>query len=444
MVAVLSSIQLTDPDKKRSESTAPQVLSGGPVNDSRLTNYQWPIRYSEIRCIRRAPTIKLAKWAIFSQMLHTPWDYYNINNKATKEMLDLVKETFQPIRDQFLLQSCFGALDFGWQPFEVVYRPENGYIYIDTLKALLQDYTTILVYMDTGRFAGFVNETFGFNKFDNASMQVDEQYAQNITFEFEGTDWYGESVYQSIQPIMSSWDSVQASANRYDTKIAGATWVIYYPVGETTYNGIKQKNHVIALSILRDLEASGSVAIPDEIQDSFDELVDKDSKGKWRIELVEAKNSNQVGFVDRQKYLDSLLIRAFGLTERSLMEGKHGTKEEADVHADVSLSTIDSRHRLICNQLSLYAVANFMQLNFGKKMRYEVGIRPAPLVDAQIKLIKEVYSRLIQNPDISVAERQSLDMNALRTQLNLPVISGEFIPVIQKSVEPKTSEAQAA
>jgi len=51
---------------------------------------------------------------------------------------------------------------------------------------------------------------------------------------------------------------------------------------------------------------------------------------------MSATNTSQGSFIDRQKYLDALKMRAFGLPERSILEGSHGTKAEADVHADIA------------------------------------------------------------------------------------------------------------
>lgn len=427
MSTVLGPIILKDQKNGRSEKTAPQIVNNRTY-DSRVYPNQYQIPYFCIRELRKDPTVQLARWAVLSPMIHTPWMYEKKKN-GTNEMTDLLEETFSPLRDQLLAKSVFGTLDFGWQPFEVILKPENGYIYIDEFKGLLQDYTTILVYINNGRFAGFVNESIGH---DHDAIVL-EDYALNTNFEVEGTDWYGTSVFKSVQKVQESWDTVQTSANRYDKKIAGATWVIYYPVGKTPYQGVEQNNDAIANSLLTTLEASGAIAIPDEIQDWMDDSVDREAKGKWRLEIVSADGSSQAFFNERHKYLDALKMRAFGLTERSVLEGSHGTKAEADVHGDVSLSIVDSRHRLLCSNFNLGPVPRILSLNFGKKYAYAACIKPAPLVDTQFATIKSIYERILMDGDALAAEAVNLDMNAMRAELGIPTsVDGTGLKIVRE------------
>ena len=415
--AFIGPIQLYERSKATGK-TAPQTLISNQF-DSRLAQSLYPLSYRKIRELRKDPTIKLARWAVLSPMLHTPWIYEKANNKnPSKEMLNFIEENFTEFRDWFLLQSVFGVSDFGWQPFEVSFIPDKGTIWLDNIKPLLQDYTDILVYIDTGKFAGFVNEPPSFIQ----SVVVDKQYALNANFEIEGTDWYGSSVFEDLWPVIESWKDVERTANRYDKKIAGAVWAVYYPVGQTPYNGTLTANDEIAKDILNRLEASGGVTIPDEIQEWVDEAfdsIDQKMKGKWRIELISAKASVQTSFIDRQKYLDALKMRAFGFPERSILEGKHGTKEEADVHADIAVSIVDSKHRLLCTQLNAGPVATLMRLNYGEEWANAVCIKPAPMVDTQFGVVKRIYELILQNPETLVKEAENIDTKEIRDMLGI-------------------------
>lgn len=401
---------------KSSEKTQPQVFTT-PLFDSTLyPRYNSFLQYCKIRELRKDPTIQLARWAVLSPMIHTPWVYVSPKDDASKEMLQFVEDVLLLLREDLLMRAVFGTLDYGWTPFEVVYKEDDGQLVIDNFKGLLHDFTYILAYVDTGGFAGFLNQSFN----SVGYTVIDADYSFNTNFEVEGTDWYGESVYNYTQPIQNAWNDAQTTANRYDKKVAGATWAVYYPVGQTKHNGIVKDNDVIAKAILTSLEASGGVAIPDEIQEWLDDSIDKETRGKWRIELMTAKGSSTSDFVDRLKYLDVLKIRAFALTERSLLEGSHGTKAEADVHGDVALSIVDSRHRLLCNQLNKFVIPRLMELNYGKKYKYSVMVRPAPLVDTQFATIKEIYRALLQNPEIAFAELENLNLRALREEIGIP------------------------
>lgn len=415
-ISNLGPIILHQPPK--GEKTSGQVRRYNTF-DSRLINHVTAnLTYARIREIRLDPTVQLARQAVVSPMIHTPWSYKTTVD-APADAKDLVFSALDDKRDWFLQNIVYGALDFGWAPFEIIYRPDGGQVSIAGLKQLLQDFTCVLVYLDTGNFAGLVNEPILIGDVAK-NVIVREPYAANFNLAVEGTDWYGISVSEVLDPICSAWDDVSSTANRYDRKMAGATWVVYYPVGSTPYRGVDTANDVIATAILNTLEACGSVAIPDEIQEWLDDSVDRELKGKWRVELIAPSTSTQSSFIDRMKYLDTLKIRAFGLPERSTLEGVHGTKAEAETHSDLALSTVDTKHRLICDQINDQIVKPLLTFNYGKKLSKCVWIEPAPLVDAQFQTVKEIYRLLVQSPQIIAKEVENLDVPSLRDQLGIP------------------------
>ena len=416
----------------KGEKTSGQVRSFNTY-DSRLVNrVTGSLTYSRIRTIRKDPTVQLARQAVVSPMIHTPWSYKTAKN-APADAAEFVRDALEDKRDWFLQNIVYGALDFGWAPFEIIYRPKEGMISVDGFKQLLQDYSYILVYLDTGNFAGLTNEPITIGEVQK-NVVIEVPYAANFNLAVEGTDWYGLSVSEVLNPIVDDWDDVNTTANRYDRKLAGATWVVYYPVGSTPYNGVETSNSIIATAILNSLEAAGSVAIPDEIQEWLDDSVDRELKGKWRVELIAPSTSTQSSFIDRMKYLDTLKIRAFGLPERSILEGMHGTKAEAETHSDLALSTVDTKHRLICDQINEQVIRPLLRFNYGKKLDRSVWIEPAPLVDAQFQTVKEIYRLLVQSPQIIGKEIENLDVPSLRDQLGIP--SAPNAPNDYKAIEP--------
>ena len=422
-----------DPDKKTSESTSSQQMSM-PQFDSRVypnsTFYLTPHR---IREIRKDATVRLVRQAIVAPIMHTPWTIKAKKN-APAAAKQFIEDMFECKRDWLLQGAIYGALDFGWMPYELVYEPtKNGRVWITKFKQLLQDYTNILVYVDTGYFAGLVNwplYTSSLSYLQPYSrsaagweVELDEINSMVINLEVEGTDWYGISASSSLDSLVSDWDDVNKSANRYDKKVAGATWVIYYPVGKTEFNGTEQSNDFIANAVLTALEASGGVIIPDEIQEWVSDLedsIDKDVKGKWRIELISAQTSAQSNFNDRQKYLDNLKVRVFGIPERSILEGMFGTKAEAETHAEIGLSTVDTKHRLVVQQINQYAVNQVLRMNWGEKAVNSVKVEVAPLVSSRFNHLKEIYRMILQSPDVGSLEAENLDMKAIREELSVP------------------------
>jgi hypothetical protein len=423
------------PDKKTTESTDPQQLSLPQIGSRTYPSSAFYVSPFRIRQIRKDATVRLVRQAVVAPIIHTPWTFKEAPN-APAGARDFIEDMFRGKRDWLLQGALYGALDFGWMPYEIVYEPtKEGKVTVSKFKQLLQDYTTILIYVDNGDFAGLTNwplytannswvqERDRGRNVAGWEVELDVQNSMVINLEVEGTDWYGISCSSSLDSIVSDWADTNNSANRYDKKVAGATWVIYYPVGKTEFNGAETSNDVIARTVLSTLEASGGVAIPDEIQEWVSDLedsIDKDIKGKWRIELISAQASSAASFDDRQKYLDNLKVRVFGIPERSLLEGKFGTKAEAETHAEIGLSTVDTKHRLLVQQFNEGPVNNVLSLNWGPDAKDSVWIEVAPLVSSRFNHLKEIYRMVLQSPDVGSLEAQNLDMRAIREELAVP------------------------
>jgi hypothetical protein len=438
---------------RSSEVTTPQQLSMPQFGSRVYPSSYFYVSPSRIRQIRKDATVRLVRQAVVAPIIHTPWTFKESTN-APAGARDYIEEMFLGKRDWLLQGALYGALDFGWMPYELVFEvTDEGKITISKFKQLLQDFTTILVYVDTGDFAGLTNwplytasntwvqERDRGRTTTGWEVELDENNSMVINLEVEGTDWYGISTSSSLDSLVSDWNDVNKSANRYDKKVAGATWVVYYPVGKTEYNGVETSNDEIARTVLSTLEASGGVAIPDEIQEWVSDLedsIDKDIKGKWRIELISARVSARQAFNDRQKYIDNLIVRVFGIPERSLLEGMFGTKAEAETHAEIGLSTVDTKHRLIVQQFNKNAINQVLRLNWGESAIDSVWIEVAPLVSSRFNHLKEVYRLVLQSPDVGSIEAQNLNMKAIREELAVPATDGadEYLEYEEPEPEP--------
>ena len=400
-----------------SDNTGPQVVTQTSVTDSRLVKSFGDLTYARIRTIRADATVSFMREVVIAPAIHSPWTI-EATNKAPEGAKELIESVFLPCRIDLLTTSLLGAIDFGWQPYELIYKlEEENFITISKFKNLLQDYTDIAVYADTGAFAGLFNRPF----FHIDEVLLNERESMNITLEVEGTNFYGRSVSEVLEDVQTNWTDVNTSANRYDKKVAGSHWVLYYPVGRTTYKAVKTNNDVIAKDILNTLEAAGAVGVPDEIQDWIEgDDVDQNTKGKWRVELLSDSNNSAQSFSDRLMYLDALKVRAFGIPERSVIQGKFGTKAEADTHADIGISVIDTKHRKIVKQYNKQGVNELLRLNWGQEAVNTVFIQVAPIVDTRLALIREIYRLVIQNPELALQEVAKLDTEAMSNILGLP------------------------
>lgn len=436
---VIGPIKIKDPDKNG--HTSPQV-SRLPLFDSRLIQKPGLLTPSEIRTLRRDPTISMMRDIVLAPVVHTEWTIIE-GEDAPEGAKDFIEKVIFPLRLDFLQRSFFGCIDFGWMPFEKVMEEKDGEVIFTQFKALLQDYTWILAYVDTGKFAGVINTPIDFGVQLDETL-LNEQESMNINFEVEGTDWYGLSIFEDLKDTDDNWEDANDSAKRYNSKVAGAHWVVYFPVGESQFNGTLTDNQDIAINVINTLESNGAVAVPDDIMEFIDS-VDNETRGKWRVELLSDSSNTQTTFTDRQKYLDTLKVRAFGIPERSVLEGQFGTKAEAEVHADMGLATIDTKHRQVVRQLNEQAVRQLMRINYGEEVQDTVKIMVAPLVDSRFAVLKESFRLLMQSPNTIDDIMPKLNLRAMMEELSLPALSDEeAAKVEQERMEKKIEAAQAA
>jgi hypothetical protein len=400
-----------------SESTGPQVIAI-PNFDSRLAKNGYPhLTWQGVNCLRRDPTIKLVRELAVSAPVATPWTI-EATPEAPEGAQEFIAKHLLPHKLLLVQNAFFGTIDYGFAPFECIWQTNDDLeqIIIE-YKQLLQEWTWIVIDKNSGRFLGFSNEPI-----DGRQVLVMFSKALNVTIEVEGTDWYGVSVFEALIETNNNWEDSNSSAKRFDSKMAGAQWIVYYPTGKTRYSkneGKETDNGVIATDILKSLEASGGTAIPDEIQQWMD-ATGEEQKGKWRIELISATTNSSVHFTDRLKYLDNLKARAFGFPERSILEGKFGTKAEAETHADAAILNMDRKHRVVTKHVNKGPVNSMLEYNFGPRAKNTVFAQVAPINDSRLALLRDIYSRIMQQGDLALEEMTNLDMQAIREQLGLP------------------------
>lgn len=419
------------------ELTGPQVITFEDVI-KRTTSVD-ALTYRKLRQMRKDPVISLVRTMFFAGVYASKWNYTASDDSVHVDKVEFVKATFEPIRRHFVSTAALGCFDFGWQAFEKVYEVDStDYAYkLKKLKPLLQESCEIQTDKDTGSFIGI--------KQGNVNLDIDSCLLCN--FDVEGTMWEGRSTLANAEEAYDSTKAIFEASRRYDQKIAGAHWIIRYPVGKTPVqasNGdwIDTSNHVIARDILKSLQSSGMVAIP--VGASQLQQLPTDAKGGWDIELVTASGQS-VDFNARFSYLDTSKCRALGFPERSLMEGHFGTKAEAGAHQDFVITMIEYRHACLLELLNWHAVNQLLVLNYGIEAENTVKIEAAPLNDGQRAMLLDIYSKILATPDGLLQELQALDFEAVADTLGIPRLeidddSDELPDSLSKRLDTKATE----
>lgn len=376
--------------------------------------------YRKAREIRRDPTIRMVRELSMAPLLMAEWEYV-ASDDAPPGAKELVESVMNQMRLPLLRTSLAGMCDYGWQPYEVIAEQRDDGVSVPRVKPLLQDLTHILVNAADGTY-------FGLRQTPTVGTRIGwvyllDQQSFVISQDVEGTNWYGEPTLRSLEKTYDESEVVNKSSRKYDAKIAGTHWVIYYPLGTSDYGGQTLDNGEIAQKLLQQAEAVGGIAVPRSVinmLDSMNAAQANNEASQWKIELLSDSGKGQQPFTDRQKYLDILKVRAFGFPERSILEGQFGTKADAEAHADIAVSNLEVRHALVCLQYSLKVVNLILTWNYGPQAKGKVWIKASPLADDKKSFFRQLYLALIANPQGFMTEMSAVDMAQLRDKLGLP------------------------
>lgn len=397
------------PIEARGEWTGAQVYySPGPW----LLN-PMPASYKTYRLMRKDPTIALARALTVAPVLASNWSVA-CDDDVDDEAVKFIEDALIPQRPTILERCLFGGLDFGWAPFEKVFVEKDGYLTLGKFKPLLQDITTVVVNMASGQFIGFRQATMH----QENIVDLELPYALNVAFGVEGTNWYGLSELENIRSTWQEWNDANLGAARYDKRIAGSHFVVYYPQGVTPVNGVPTDNFVVAQSILKTLESSGSIVVPRTVATFVDEL-NNESLG-WKIEVLEDRGGRQPTFIDRLKYLDALKCRGLIMPERGIIEGEFGTKAEAGVHQNLALTHLELKHQHIVRMVNWHCVNQLLRVNFSADLENKVYIEPAPLDDSSITYLRDIYKAILTNQSGFLEEFPNIDTDALKDKTGVP------------------------
>lgn len=368
-------------------------------------------KYATYRRMRHHPTIALGRAANIAPVVSAPWSF-ETNDDAPDGALEFIAGQLESMRPQILHQAMEGQIDFGHQGWEKVFEVEDGRIILKKLKPLIQDNTEIMV-NEGGQFVGFRQK----------DVTIDVPNALLISFRVEGTQWDGAPLLENSRLTWEQWRDANDGAARYDRKVAGSHWVVWYP-DETVTDSTGADRHAseIATQMLQALESSGSLAVPNSIAGYVDSMNSgrSDSSGAWRIELLEDRGGRQPTFIDRLNYLDKLLIRGLLFPERSVLEGEHGTKAEAGEHMDVAMMMAEQSHQHIVRMLNWHVVDQLLALNYGPDARGAVRIEPGAIIDSQKVFMRDLYKLILSNPQAMIMELGMIDTDAMKDSIGVP------------------------
>ena len=390
-----------------------------------------PASYDTYRDMEKDPTLALALNLAIAPITAAEWAI-EVKDDAPKDAEQFIEDQFFPIREPFIDAALRGCYTLGWSPFEKIFEAVDGRIELKKLKPLLQDITEINILEKTGAFAGF--------KQGKTDLPLENALLAN--YGVKGTQWYGQGLLENARTTWNQWRDANEGAARYDRKLAGSHFVLYYENGQSMCDGSMKDNSEIAGMILKAMESSGSVAIPVTILGfkGLDNLDSNNGSQSWKLEILEDAGGRQPTFIERLAYLDKRLVRAILLPERSVLEGQYGTKAEAAEHINLAFIQAELVHRHVTRILNWHAVDQLLALNYGEKYRGTVSLVAMPIVDAKLVTLKEIYLAFLGNPAGFMEESLRIDMAGIADAIGVPRLSEEEIAAAEAEQEQKEQE----
>jgi len=362
-----------------------------------------PASFSTYRALRKHPTVALARRLSIAPILRGSWGLEG--PAASDETLALAQAIIARLRSLFVGFALRGLWDYGFVAFEQYLNMEDKAL---VLKPLLAD--NIKVRVDSnGDFAGLEVLTLG--AMQPVVLQPDE--CVFLGLDSEAGNFYGEGMLEIARGSVNEWNVANAGADRYDAKVAGTHLVLYYPPGKSLDEaGVEQDNLVVAQQVLSMLESSGSAAIQDESPQFLDDL-SKKLPPRWHVEYLSDSSPRQGSFIERMKYLDCLIVRAFGLPERAVLEGEFGTKAEAGIHQDLALTAMEAVHEFLTEEFERQVLQPYIRLMLGLPAAESVNLTAGPISREAMSWKRKLVEAIIP------LQPQAVDLDALLDEVGV-------------------------
>jgi len=371
--------------------------------------------YALYRTMSADPTLALVRMVVIAPVLAGSWSFKS-KPDVLEERVDFIRDMLDTMRPM-LLKDALRALEFGFQAFEKVWEAVDGTLTLKKLKSLLPENTTILVH-DDGAFAGIRNN----------GVELGPEKCLVITYDGEAGNYYGRSRHENARKEFAKREQVDNKSAQYSGKIAGVNMQIHYPPGVSLdANGSEVENGLVARQLMTAYGEGKGGCFPN-LCATVDPTKEPEAaaslagKSQWVVTYNDPGGANHTsGFIEKLRYHDSRLFRAWLRPERSALEGQFGTKAEAETHGDIGVLDGELLYGDIVRQINWYVIDDILAYNFGEDARGSVYIEPAPLVDTAHAVLERVLDAMLANPGTLEELLTQLDSDALAQALRLPM-----------------------
>ncbi|MFA6046671.1 MAG: hypothetical protein WC718_16925 [Phycisphaerales bacterium] len=418
-------------EPKTGEMTGRQRAYGGvfsSVGGLLAWDKPWAGTYETYRRMRADPTLAMVRAAACAPVKGAAWAV-EADDDAPSDAADMVQDLIDDHRP-VLLTEGLRALDYGWQPLEVVWNASQGAMVVERFKPLLPDMTDIIV----GQAHG---DTLGVRQGD---VTLSPMKSLVFAYDAEAGNPYGRSRNENVREnAWTPWRGIFRQMEHYYGKAAGVIPIIRYPVGTSAgENGATVSNDDNARQVLSTLGSGAGVAFPWQLlswmEDAIARGIDPKSLMAWQIDFLETSAGHGAEFTDSLRYFDALKVRGWLVPERAVIEGQFGTKAEAGVHADLGIQIAQETGDGLVGQINRQVVDTLLAANFGPNARGKVRIVQAKLTGDEKEFLRGLVTAVYTNPANVDLFLTAFDVDAILDQVGIPkateTVDQAAVPVV--------------
>lgn len=368
----------------------------------------WPGTYANYRIMLSHPTLALARASVVSPVLASSWTYEADDNDAPKEAKELIQKTFDPMRVE-LLRQFLRAIDFGFQAAEVTWRDDKGFRK-PRAKFLLPDLTDFRIDENTGDVASLVNR----------GQDLPADQAAWFTYDREGDNHYGRARLENCRRAWSNYLADEDQLYRLEQKTAGILPKVGFPSDSKTPADAKDSNYERAKALANGLMSNRGVVFENMAGLSLDDVArnaELAGKSLWSIDVIDMGNTGpaQSGLLERLRYLDSMLVRGYLRSERSVIEAQTaGSRADAESHtATISDTDCDQLHADVTDAINRHMVDPMMAENFGPESVGTVRIVAREIVDERRAVMNQLLNAVLSDPQTKLEMFNRIDMDTV-------------------------------
>jgi len=349
--------------------------------------------FQTYRQIQKNPIVAIGRMVIDAPVKAATWSIES-DEGAPRDASDLIESALLDMRP-LIMQFALQMLDFGFQPYELVWKDVSGAVLPTKFKALKHDKTKILADKRTGAYRGI----------RQGDVTLLPSNTLLFTHDPETTDdYYGNSLYENIRK--SAWWPWERSLQRegqFTTKVAGTTVVVKYPMGSgKDMHGAKVDNYDLAKKLLANLSAGAGVAMPKIYEswatDAIARGADPEKLLAWTIDYLEPGRGHHEQMIAGMRHKEANMLRGLMVPERSVTEGKFGTKAESETQAGIAMAFSAEILQQIIRCLNWYVVDRILRFNYGEQAVGTVRLIAEELINEKKMLVRELVKEILANP----------------------------------------------